>query len=126
LTILLPHTPPSTPSRADIPAYEHAVNHNVTCAIHPDTSTTTEHEERISKNPWNNNHTGYSWDKNHPAIKNDTRIQDVIAAGAPRGVFADGVIDASLLLSGQDGTANKTIEQKKVELKGSLLALLDE
>lgn len=92
------------------------------------TTTTTDHEERISKNPWNNFHTGYTWDKDDPTIKNDTRIQDVITAGAPRGVFADGVIAVSYLRSGQDETMTnrKDGRTKTVELKGSLLALLEE
>jgi hypothetical protein len=111
--------------------HEPIVDINVTCAINPAITaiTTTENEERICKNPWNNLHTGYTWDKNNPAIKNDTRIQDVIAAGAPRGVFADGVIDASYLRSGKDETANKRMDGRTkttVELKGSLLALLEE
>lgn len=101
----------------------------VNVSINPSTSTgTTDHEERISKNPWNNSHTGYTWDKLDPAIKNDTRIQDVIAAGAPRGVFADGVIDVSYLRSGRNETMTnrKDEKTKMVELKGSLLALLEE
>uniref|UniRef100_A0A093UUG3 Cytochrome n=1 Tax=Talaromyces marneffei PM1 TaxID=1077442 RepID=A0A093UUG3_TALMA len=79
LTLLLPQHPPPTPSRVDTPARDVHVNANVTCAINP---ATYDHEKQIDRNPWNNIHTGYAWDGNNPVIKDDTRIQDVIAAGA--------------------------------------------
>ncbi|EED16816.1 conserved hypothetical protein [Talaromyces stipitatus ATCC 10500] len=125
LTISFPTSP--IPPRADYgPAHEHPVNVNVTCDIHTSIGTQSEHEERIGGNPWNNDHMGYSYDKNHSAIKNDARIDDVIAAGAPRRVFADGVIDTSYLRGGQDIEQQQKKKKKAVELKGSLLALLDE
>lgn len=136
LTVLIsPHpttsTPPLLADNSPVHGHEPIVDIKVTCAINPATTSlnANENEARIRKNPWNNSHTGYTWDKNDPAIRNDTRRADVIAAGAPRGVFADGVIDASNLRSGQ-GEISKNIKLKermeKMKLQGSLLALLKE
>lgn len=130
LTVLL--SPP--PAHTDTPVHGHEpiADANVTCAINAATNSPNANEQneaQIRRNPWNNSHTGYTWDKNDPVIRNDTRIADIIAAGAPRGVFADGVIDASYLRSGQgEMFKNKKLKERleTVELQGSLLALVEE
>lgn len=131
LTVLLPPHPPSSthPIRGDIPAHRYEHEHVVNVNINPNTTTTmADHEERISKSPCNNNHTGYTWDKNDPAIKNDMRIADIIAAGAPREVFADGVIDVSYLQRAQSEISKNRMDERirVVALQGSLVALLEE